>query len=106
MHGSSSTGTRYTLTGNSIALTTGVSAASNSGTEWANTVSNALVLNSNQTFSTGPLTSLAFAGAINLNGKDLAFDTAAGSPIDPKQQQSSIFPSATPLLLMTLSLGH
>ena len=81
-HGSSGSGAGYTLAGNSIALNAGVSTVNNSGTGWPNTVNNALVLNSNQTFSTGPFTSLAFAGAINLNGKDLTFDNAAGSPID------------------------
>jgi autotransporter-associated beta strand protein len=72
----------YDLGGSSIALNAGVSAVNNYPSGWANTVNNALLLNSNQTFTTGPFTSLTLAGAIALNGKTLTFDTASFAPID------------------------
>ena len=81
-HGGSGAAINYNLGGNSIALNAGISAVNNNPTLWANTVNNAFLLNSNQTFTTGLYTSLALLGAINLNGKNLTFDTAAFSPID------------------------
>jgi len=81
-HGGSGSAKNYNLGGNSIALNAGISAVNSSVTFWPNTVNNALLLNSNQTFATGPFTSLALRGAINLAGKDLTFDTAALAPID------------------------
>src|ERR1041385_3015772 len=82
-HGANSTPNRtYDLTGNSIALNAGVSAVNNNPSLWPNSVNNVLRLNSNQIFSTGPFTSLALNGAINLNGNNLTFDTASLAPID------------------------
>jgi autotransporter-associated beta strand protein len=81
-HGGSGGNGSFDLAGNSIALNAGVSVTNNSLTGWGDSVNNALLLNSNQTFGTGPFTSLAFFGAINLNGKTLTFDTASASPID------------------------
>lgn len=72
----------FNLMGNSIALNGGIRLLNAGSTLWPNTMNNALVLNSNQTFATGPFTSLSLDGAINLNGKELTFDTAAASPID------------------------
>lgn len=82
-HGGNPTPNRtYDLGGNSIAINAGVSAVNSYPSTWPNSVSNAFLLNSNQSFSTGPYTALTFNGPINLNGKTLAFDTAAAAPID------------------------
>ena len=72
----------YDLGGNSIAINAGVSAVNNYPSGWANSISNAFLLNSNQTFSTGPYTSLTFNGPINLNGNNLTFDTAESALVD------------------------
>jgi autotransporter-associated beta strand protein len=72
----------FTLSGNSISLNAGVTASNNASSTWGNTIGNAFLLNSNQTFTAGPLTSLLFQGAINLNGNNLTVDTTAGSPVD------------------------
>jgi autotransporter-associated beta strand protein len=84
---SGNTGNRtYDLGGNSIALNAGVSAINDYPSVWPNALSNAFLLNSNQTFSTGPYTALTFNGPINLNGNALTFDAAevvlVDSPID------------------------
>src|ERR1043166_9273913 len=81
-HGGSGPTIHYDLTGNSIALNAGISAVNSSVSLWDNTVNNAFLLNSNQTFATAAFTALAMFGAINLNGHNLTFDTAALSPID------------------------
>src|SRR5689334_293319 len=68
-HGGNSTPNRtYDLGGNSIAINAGVSAVNSYPSTWPNSVSNAFLLNSNQSFSTGPYTALSFNGPINLNG--------------------------------------
>jgi autotransporter-associated beta strand protein len=76
----------FILTGNSIALNAGVGAVNDANSVWPNGFNNAFLLNSNQTFATGPYTSLTFNGPINLNGNSLTFDTAKSvvtdSPID------------------------
>jgi autotransporter-associated beta strand protein len=70
----------YTLAGNSIALNAGISAVNNSSLGFSDTVENALLLNSNQTFSVGGLDDFLYLkGPINLNGKGLTFDVAATS---------------------------
>jgi autotransporter-associated beta strand protein len=82
-HGGNSTPNRtYDLGGNSIAINAGVSAVNSYPSIWPNSVNNAFLLNSNQSFSTGPYTTLSFSGPINMNGKTLTFDTAASAPID------------------------
>ncbi len=72
----------FTVRGNTIALNAGVTASNTAANSWDITVSNALTLNSNQTFTTGPLSSLTFQGPINLNGNSLTMNCASGSPID------------------------
>src|SRR5258706_159039 len=80
--GSSGSATMYSLGGNSISLHACLSAVNNSTTVWSNTLNNAFLLNSNQTFATALYTSLALKRPINLNGKTLTFDAAAFAPID------------------------
>src|SRR5436309_10407743 len=63
----------YDISGNAIALNAGISVVNNSVSSWPITLNNALMLNSNQTFATGPFTSLSLLGPINLNGNDLTF---------------------------------
>src|SRR2546426_6884604 len=82
--GSGGSSTSYNLGGNSIALNAGISTFNNSGVAWANSVNNALILNSNQTFTLVPFTSLSLFGPINLKGNYLTFDTAQFSPADVK----------------------
>jgi len=49
----------YDIGGNAIALNAGISVVNNSITSWPITLNNALMLNSNQTFTAGPFTSLS-----------------------------------------------
>jgi fibronectin-binding autotransporter adhesin len=70
----------YNLSGNSIALNAGISAVNNSTSGFDDTVNNALLLNSNQTFSVNGTSDFLFLkGPINLNGRDLTFDVASTS---------------------------
>jgi autotransporter-associated beta strand protein len=70
----------YTLISNSIALNAGISAINNSSFGFSDTVDNALLLNSNQTFSVGGASDFLYLkGPINLNGKNLTFDIASTS---------------------------
>jgi autotransporter-associated beta strand protein len=70
----------YDLSGNSIALNAGISAVNNSASAFDDTVNNALLLNSNQTFSVnGVFDTLFLRGPIALNGSGLTFDVASSS---------------------------
>jgi autotransporter-associated beta strand protein len=73
-------GQGYNVSGNAIALNAGLRVENNSGQAIDHSVNNALLLNSNQTFTIiNDVGILFLPGTINLNGKGLRFDITSAS---------------------------